>query len=99
MRRGVTAAVLLTVGLLCAAGPAEAGILRGIQEIVTAVVQVPISTLAGTFNGPPVVGTVVGAAQGLLSGIGLLASGALNIGFGAFGIAKTVAPFLLPFLL
>lgn len=80
------------------AGSAEAGILRGIQEVVTAIVQVPMSTLAGTLHGPPVIGTVVGAAQGLLGGIGLLASGALNIGFGALGIAKTAAPFVLPFL-
>ena len=86
-------------GLFVAAAPAEAGILRGIQEIVTGVVQIPMSTLAGTFSGPPVLGTAVGAAQGLLSAAGLLASGALNIGFGALGIAKTIAPYLLPFLL
>ena len=91
--------ILGVVILLLAAGPAEAGILRGIQEIVTGVVQVPLSTLAGTFQGPPVIGTAVGALQGLAGGLGLVASGALNIGLGALGLAKTAAPFLLPFLL
>jgi hypothetical protein len=98
MKRASSALALLAAGLLFAA-PAEAGILRGIQEIVTGVVNVPLQTLAGTFNGPPVVGTAVGALQGLAGGLGLVASGALNIGFGALGLAKAVAPYALPFLL
>ena len=93
---GLTACMAIWLG---AARPAEAGILRGIQEIVTGVVQVPLSTFAGTFHGPPVVGTVVGVMQGLLGGLGLVASGALNIGLGALGLAKTAAPFVLPFVL
>ena len=93
------AAAALAVGLVSFAPPAEAGIIKGIQEILAGVLQVPLSTLAGTFSGPPVVGTLFGAANGLLSGIGLVADGALNLAFGAFGIAKTVAPFVLPFVL
>ena len=99
MKRVLASLPLLIVVLLFAAAPAEAGILRGIQEVVTGVVNVPLQTLAGTFNGPPVVGTAVGAVRGLLGGLGLVTSGALNIGLGALGLAKTAAPFLLPFLL
>ena len=99
MKRTGFAAVVLLVLLTVLVAPAEAGIIKGLQEIVVGVLQVPISTIAGTFSGPPVLGTVFGAVNGLLSGVGLVADGALNVAFGAFGLAKTVAPFLLPFLL
>jgi hypothetical protein len=92
------AAALLLVMLFAAAPAAEAGLLRGVQEVVSGVLQVPLSTLAGTFQGPPVAGTLFGAVNGLFSGLGLVTSGALNLAGGALGLAKSVAPLLLPFL-
>ena len=99
MRGAGLAAAALSIGLLLLAPSAEAGIVRGLQEIVAGVLQVPLSTLAGTIGGPPIAGTLFGAASGLFNGVGLVASGALNIAFGAFGLAKSVAPFVLPFVL
>ncbi|MBI3458363.1 MAG: hypothetical protein HY002_21540, partial [Candidatus Rokubacteria bacterium] len=54
--------LVVTLGL---ASPAEAGLIRGIQEVVAGILQVPIATLVGTFSGPPVLGTVLGTANGL----------------------------------
>lgn len=93
------AAVILVVALAFFAPPAEAGIIKGVQEIVAGILQVPLSTIAGTFGGPPIAGTLFGAASGIFNGVGLVASGALNVAFGALGIAKSVAPYVLPFVL
>ena len=98
-RRATFAVTLGVIGVLAAARPAEAALLRGIQDIVTGVLQVPISTLTGTFKGPPVIGTVVGMVGGLIRGIGLVASGAFNIAASGVALAKTAAPYVLPFVL
>jgi hypothetical protein len=97
MKRAGAAALLLLL-LIASAPPAEAGLFRGAREVVSGVLQVPLSTLAGTFRGPPVVGTVFGAVNGLFGGLGLITSGALNLAAGTLGLAKSAAPFLLPFL-
>jgi len=76
---------------------AEANVFRGVQKIIAGVLQVPLSTLAGTFSGLPVAGTVLGAVNGTLRGLGLVASGALELAMDGVVVAKTVAPFLLPF--
>ena len=93
----------LVVGLVAVwlAWPAtaEAAIVKGILEVLTGILQVPLQTIAGTFSGPPVLGTVMGAASGLLQGTGLVAHGALELAMSGLSIAKTVAPYLLPFLL
>ena len=99
MRPAGIAAIALIIGLAAPAPRAEAGLVRGIQEIIAGVLQVPLSTIAGTFGGPPIAGTLFGAASGLFTGVGLVADGALNVVFGALGIAKTVAPYVLPFVL
>ena len=98
MTRWTRAAAVLVAGLLLIAAPAHAGILEGVQEVVAGVLQIPISTIGGTFTGPPLIGTLFGVATGLVNGAGLITHGALNIAFGALGIAKTVAPFVLPFV-
>ena len=99
MKRAGLAAAALLIGLLLVTPCAEAGIVKGIQEIVAGVLQVPLSAIAGTLGGPPIAGTLFGAASGLFTGVGLVADGALNLVFGALGIAKTVAPYVLPFVL
>ena len=78
---------------------AEAAVVKGILEVLAGVLQLPLQTLAGTFNGPPVLGTVMGAASGLIQGTGLVAHGALELAMSGVSIAKSVAPYLLPFLL
>lgn len=77
---------------------AEAAIVKGVTEIVSGILQIPFSTLAGTFQGPPILGTVMGALNGLLGGTSLVAHGALELAVSGLSIAKTVAPYVLPFL-
>ena len=93
--------VSVTILWFCgvAAQPAEADIIRGLAKIVTGVFQFPVSTLAGTFSGPPILGTLMGAVNGTFQGIGLVASGLLDVTFSAMPIAKAVAPYLIPFFL
>ena len=62
------------------------------------VLQLPLQLLAGTFSGPPVIGTAFGAVNGVVRGVGMVTHGALELASSALGIAKTAAPFLLPFL-
>lgn len=77
---------------------AEAGIVRGVQGLLMGVLQIPLQTLAGTFNGPPVIGTALGALNGAMRTVGMVTSGAVELAASGLGIAKSVAPFLLPFL-
>jgi hypothetical protein len=98
-RRASAAALLLAWLLFANPASAEAAIVRGLQQVISGVFQVPISILVGTFSGPPVVGTVFGAVNGLVSGVGLVASGTLELAASGVSIAKMVAPYVLPFLL
>lgn len=98
-RRLLSVCVMCLIALAMSSSTAEAAILKGIQEVFAGLLQVPIMTLAGTFRGPPVVGTVVGAATGVLTGVGLVAHGALELALSGVGLAKTAAPYVLPFLL
>lgn len=92
--------VLGGVGLwLLPAASAEADIVRGVQEILSGVLQVPLSTLTGTLSGPPILGTLFGAINGLFRGVGLLAHGTLELASSGVAAAKAVGPYLLPFLL
>ena len=72
--------------------------MRGVQEVVAGIFQLPLSILSGTFNGPPVVGTLMGAFSGAVQGVGLLAHGALELAASGVSIAKAAAPFILPFV-
>ena len=97
-RAGFLLAGLLAV-LCVAAPPAEAAVFRGIAKIIGGVFQVPAAIFAGTFTGPPVVGTLLGAVNGAVGGVGMVASGLLDLASSAFSIAKTVGPYVLPFVL
>ncbi|MBI2104414.1 MAG: hypothetical protein HYT90_02365 [Candidatus Omnitrophica bacterium] len=85
----------LTLGL---ASPAEAGLISGIQKIVGGIFQLPLSTLVGTFTGPPLLGTAMGAVNGLVSGTGMVLGGALEVTGAGVSLAKMVAPYVLPFV-
>jgi len=101
--RGLSRVLVVSTGLalggLSFTPRADAAIVRGIQEVLAGILQVPLSTIAGTFSGPPVIGTVFGAVHGVVSGVGLVTHGALELAASGVSIAKTVAPFVLPFLL
>jgi len=79
--------------------PAFANPISGVLKIVAGVLRVPIGVLAGTFSGPPIIGTIAGAFNGTIQGISLVASGATELAFDGLALAKMAAPYLLPFLL
>ena len=95
----ILAAAALVLALLLVAPPAEAAIVRGIQEVIAGIFQIPLSTISGTFSGPPVVGTVFGLLNGTVQGIGLVAHGALELAASVVSIAKAVGPYLIPVFL
>jgi hypothetical protein len=64
------------------------------MKVVSGVVGLPLSILAGTVNGPPIIGTLAGALNGTVQGVGLVLSGAVDVVTGAIPVAKTIAPFL-----
>lgn len=99
-RSAAVAAVgaLLLIGAAAAAPQAEAGLIRGLQRIVGGVLAVPLSTLAGTFSGPPIIGTLTGAFSGTLGGAGMILGGAFEVVSSAVPLAKAAAPYALPFL-
>jgi hypothetical protein len=80
--------------LFLLATPAEAGLFGGIAKVITGVLSLPLSILAGTVKGPPIIGTLAGALNGTVSGVGLVLSGAVDLLQAAVPLAKTVAPFL-----
>ena len=82
-----------------AAPLAHADLLRGVGKIVSGVFAVPLSTLAGTVSGPPIIGTLLGAISGTVNGVGLVVGGAFEVAASAIPIAKAAAPYVLPFLL
>jgi hypothetical protein len=58
------------------------------------VLGLPLSILAGTVSGPPIIGTLAGAVSGTINGVGLVLSGAVELAAAAIPVAKAVAPFL-----
>ena len=98
MRRALVTAIGLLGAVLAWPSPAAADILRGLAELVGGVVEVPLATLVGTFNGPPVIGTAIGAISGVATGVGMVAHGAFELVASAVPLAKAAAPFVLPFL-
>ena len=91
-------AMALAAVLLIPGPSAQAGLVRGIMYIIGGVLEVPRSTLAGTFSGPPIVGTLVGAVNGTLRGLGLVTRGVLETGLSAVGLLKKYAPLIPIFL-
>ncbi len=67
--------------------------------MVAGVLQVPVSLIVGTFSGPPIIGTLFGAVNGAIKGVGMVAGGVLELGMDGIGLAKMAAPYVLPFVL
>lgn len=80
------------------APPAEAGLVRGLMSILAGTLEVPRSVLAGTFGGPPIIGTVAGALTGTFRGLGLITSGALETVGSAAQLAIKYGPLVPIFL-
>ncbi len=55
---------------------------------------IPTSTLAGTFSGPPILGTLVGALSGTLNGVGMVVGGAVETIISAIPLAGKLAPYI-----
>ena len=89
---------MVTVLLVARPVPAEADILRGLLRIIGGVLEVPRATLAGTFSGPPILGTAVGLLAGTLHGVGMVAGGALETVISAVPFAAKLAPYIPIFL-
>jgi len=96
---GTARLIVFVAGLLLAATPAHADIIRGVTKIIGGVLALPMSALAGTLNGPPVIGTLVGAVSGVFNGVGMVLGGVLDVASSAIPLAKAVAPYVLPFIL
>ncbi len=91
---------LLAIGLWCVnPRPAEANVISGLSKIVAGVFQLPVSILAGTFTGPPIVGTLMGAVNGTIQTVTLIGGGALELAADGAALAKAAAPYVLPFVL
>ena len=99
VRRTVPAVVVVSLSVLLMAAPAEASISSGILKIINGILYVPAATLRGAVNGPPAVGLVVGALNGVLGGATLVTRGVFDLAASGLSIAKKAAPFVLPFVL
>ena len=97
VNRSLAAGAFLAA-MLGLASPAEAGLVSAVQKVLTGVLQLPLSTLVGTFTGPPVLGTVMGAANGLVTGTGLVLNGAFDLAASGVALARMVVPYVLPFV-
>ena len=97
--RYACAMVMTIVSVACFAPQAEAGLVSGIRDVIAGVLEVPLSTLAGTVSGPPLIGTLFGAVSGVIHGVGLVTRGTLDLAVSGLSLAKAAAPYVLPFLL
>ena len=99
-RRSIDAvpALIFLCVFLAAAPAAHADIIRGLGRVIGGVFAIPISVLAGTMSGPPIIGTLAGAIGGTFNGVGMVLGGLLDVASSAIPLAKAAAPYVLPFL-
>ena len=97
-QRVAWATLVVVILLVARPVPADADILRGLLRIIGGVLEVPRATLAGTFSGPPILGTAVGLLSGTLNGLGMVAGGALETVISAIPFAAKLAPLIPVFL-
>ena len=93
-----TAALALSVLLVAAPAPAHADLIRGVKYLIGGIFAIPLQTLAGTFSGPPIIGTVGGLLGGTMNGLGMIARGTMDIAGSAVPLAMKAAPYFLFFL-
>ena len=95
--------LFLISGLFClgvSAAPAHADndLIGGLTDVVQGALAIPMGTLAGTFGGPPIIGTIGGALQGALNTIGYTTRGLLRLVGVAVPTAASLAPLIPLFL-
>ena len=73
---------------------AHADMVRGLMRIVGGLIELPRSTLAGTFGGPPIIGTLVGALSGALNGVLMVAGGTIETVASAVPLAAKLVPLI-----
>ena len=89
-------AAALAVTLLWHVPPASADVVRGVGKVLMGILGVPLDTIAGTFSGPPILGTVMGLLRGLFSGVTMVLGGTFELAMDGLSVAKAIAPYLLP---
>ncbi len=73
---------------------ADADLVRGIMRVVGGVLVVPQSILAGTFGGPPIVGTISGVLLGVVQGVSMVTMGTLEVAVSAIPLAWKAVPLI-----
>jgi len=72
--------------------------MRGVGYLASSIFEIPRATLAGTFGGPPIIGTVFGLVGGAFNTVGLLTKGAIEVVGSAIPLATKLAPLIPLFL-
>lgn len=97
--RALRVALICGFLLLLGSPSAYADLGGALGSLIAGLFEIPRATLAGTFGGPPIIGTAFGLLSGAVNTVGYLARGTLELAGSAIPIAKTIGPLLLPFLL
>jgi len=92
--RRIACVAVVGVLLVAPASPASASLGAGLAYLIGGVFEPVRQTLAGTFGGPPILGTVVGLLGGTLRGVMMVARGALEL----VPVAAKLAPLIPVFL-
>ena len=93
VRRALCIAVV-SILLVVPAAPASASLGAGIAYLLGGVFEPVRQTLAGTFSGPPILGTAFGLVGGTLRGAMMVVRGALEL----VPVAAKLAPLIPVFL-
>ncbi|MBI4323102.1 MAG: hypothetical protein HY596_02370 [Candidatus Omnitrophica bacterium] len=94
---GCCVAGLVMAARVPAAG-ADDGLLGGVADIVTGALSIPAGAIAGTLNGPPILGTVTGTLLGALNTLSLTSRGVLRLAGAVVPLVARLAPLLPVFL-
>ena len=93
--RGAVVSILVLMALVCGGAPAaEAGLLSGLMRIVSGIIEIPRSTLVGTFSGPPIVGTVGGVLAGAFNSVTMVVGGVFETVASLVPLAMKAAPLI-----
>ena len=101
-RRWARGVAISAIAVALVAGPAArvaraadnpiSGAVGGVGDILQGALAIPIGALAGTFSGPPILGTLNGAFRGTFQTLGLTARGLMRIARGGIPLAMKVLP-------
>lgn len=92
-------AIVLVVGFPVRPVYAQPDLFGGISDLVMGALAIPIDVLAGTFSGPPILGTVNGALGGVFQTLAFATRGTFRLLGVVLPLAEKAAPFVLPFVL